>query len=118
LNKGTHSTGETHKVNLTYKIDDDRLVYATYSTGFRPGGINRLGSLPPYTPDFLTNYEVGWKTTWLDDTLRFNGALYYDQWKNFQFSFLGPNGLTEIKNAGQASMKGIETDLNWLVRPG
>jgi len=118
LDKGTHYTGETHKVNLSYKIDDDRMVYATYSTGFRPGGINRLGSLPPYTPDFLTNYEVGWKTTWLNDTLRFNGALYYDQWKNFQFSFLGPNGLTEIKNAGQASMKGLETDFNWLAQPG
>ena len=33
--------GETHKVNLTWQIDDDKMLYATYSTGFRPGGVNR-----------------------------------------------------------------------------
>ena len=38
-----NETGETHKVNLTWKIDRDRMVYATYSTGFRPGGNNRPG---------------------------------------------------------------------------
>ncbi len=38
-------------------------MYATYSKGFRPGGINRVGDLPPYGADFLKNYEIGWKTS-------------------------------------------------------
>ena len=43
------------------------MFYATWSEGFRPGGINRRGTLPPYMSDFLTNYEIGWKTDWPDN---------------------------------------------------
>ena len=113
LNKSVTDTGETHKVNLTYKIDDSRLVYFTYSTGFRPGGINRRSTVPPYLPDYLTNYEVGWKTSWLDGKLRFNGALFWEDWNNFQFAVLGLNSFTEIRNAGSANIKGAETDVTF-----
>ena len=113
LDKSVSETGETHKVNLTYKFDDSRMVYFTYSTGFRPGGINRRSTVPPYLPDYLTNYEVGWKTSWLDGRLRFNGALYWEDWDNFQFAVLGLNSFTEIRNAGEANIKGAETDLTF-----
>jgi outer membrane receptor protein involved in Fe transport len=92
LNKLTEEDGTTHRLNLAYKIDEDRMVYATWSTGYRPGGVNRRGDLPPYASDYLTNYEVGWKTTLADGRLRFNGALFWEEWEDFQFSFLGPNG--------------------------
>ena len=85
------SSGETHRVNLTWQVDDDKMVYATYSTGFRPGGANRIAGFAPYTPDTLTNYEIGCKTSWDNDRFRFNGAFYWEDWKNIQFSFLGPN---------------------------
>ncbi len=115
LDKSVTQTGVTHKLNLTYRLDDNKLVYATWSRGFRPGGINRRSDFPPYVADFLTNYELGWKTTWLDGKLRFNGALYLEEWNNFQFSFLGSNGLTNIRNAPQAEIKGVEADLT--LRP-
>jgi len=115
LNKSVKDSGETHKVNLTWQIDDDRMVYATYSTGFRPGGINRYGSLPPYLPDTLTNYEIGWKTSWDDAHFRFNGDFYLEDWRDFQFAFLGINSLTQITNAGQAQVKGVESDIEWLI---
>ncbi|HEX7946046.1 MAG TPA: TonB-dependent receptor [Phenylobacterium sp.] len=118
VDKTTKGDGHTYKLNATYKFDPDRMVYATISTGFRPGGINRRGTLPPYKADTLKNYEIGWKTTWLNNTLRWNGAVFYEKWDNFQFSFLGANGLTEIRNAGKAKMKGVETDVNWLVTEG
>jgi outer membrane receptor protein involved in Fe transport len=117
FDKNVKEDGHTHKLNLTYKFDDDRMIYATWSTGYRPGGINRRGTLPPYLSDFLTNYELGWKTTW-GGNLRFNGAVFMEEWKDFQFSMLGPNGLTEIRNASQAEMKGVETELNWRVNEG
>ncbi len=91
------------------------MLYATWSEGFRPGGINRRGTLPPYEADFLTNYEIGFKTTWADNRVRFNGAIFQDDWDDFQYSFLGANGLTEIRNAGQARIKGIEADITWAV---
>ncbi|PTQ12328.1 TonB-dependent receptor [Sphingomonas oleivorans] len=116
--KRARKTDFTHRLNLTYKFDADRLVYATWSRGYRPGGINRRGTLPPYEPDFLTNYELGFKTSWLDNRLRFNGALFYLEWKGIQFSFLGANGLTEIQNARNAHIKGAEAELQWVPTPG
>jgi iron complex outermembrane recepter protein len=105
-------SGETHKVNLSYKATPDILVYATYSTGFRPGGINRRASIIPYKPDTLTNYEIGWKTSLFDRQLRFNGAAFYENWKDFQFGLVpvGQNGLTNTYNAGDARIFGIEAD--------
>jgi outer membrane receptor protein involved in Fe transport len=103
------------KGNLTYKFDDSKMIYATYSEGFRPGGINRRGTLPPYSADFLHNYEVGWKTSWLDNHLRWNGALFDEKWKDFQFAVVGANGLTEIRNANQAEIKGFESELAWAA---
>jgi iron complex outermembrane recepter protein len=80
--------GATLKFNLSYKFTDTVLVYATYSRGFRPGGVNRVGDLPPYRADYLGNYEMGWKTQWLDNCLRFIGAVFRENWKDFQFSLL------------------------------
>jgi outer membrane receptor protein involved in Fe transport len=106
----------TYKLNATYKFTDDIMVYATRSEGFRSGGVNRRGSFPPYKADFLTNYEIGWKTSFAQDRLRFNGAIYHGDWDNFQFSFLGAQGLTNVTNApGGATLDGIEMDLQWAV---
>ncbi len=117
LNRGTSGSGNSPKLNVTYKFDPDRMIYATYSKGFRPGGVNRNGggTIPPYQPDYLKNYEFGWKTTWFDNRLRFNGAVFREDWSNFQFSYLGPNSLTIITNAGQARIDGLETDLEFAA---
>ena len=115
LNARTAATGHVPRVNVTYKITPSKMVYATYSKGFRPGGVNRIGGNVPYAADFLTNYEVGWKTQWLGNTLRWNGALFWEDWKNFQFAFLGANSVTEIANGGSARIKGIESNVEWLA---
>lgn len=111
LDKRTKDTDFIHKLNLNYKINDDAMVYATWSRGFRPGGINRRGTLPPYGPDTLDNYEFGWKTNF--GPIRFNGAVYQEDWKNIQLSFLGENGLTEIRSAGIARIRGVEVDIGY-----
>lgn len=115
LDKEVNESGNTPKINLTYSFDDDRMAYVTWSKGFRPGGVNRRGDLPPYKADFLTNVEVGWKTSWAGNSLRFNGAVFVQDWKDFQFSFLGQNALTQIANAGNARIKGLEADLYWAA---
>jgi iron complex outermembrane recepter protein len=106
------------KLNVSYKLNDDRMIYATWSRGYRPGGINRVGDVPPYLSDFLTNYEIGWKTTWAGNRFRWNGALFTEKWEDFQFSFLGQNGLTIIQNANQARINGLEMDATWVVGGG
>jgi len=79
------------KANISWKITDDHMAYATFSEGYRPGGLNRDPGLEAigkveYTPDFLTNYEVGFKTTWLDQRLRLNGAVYFMDWEDIQYT--------------------------------
>jgi iron complex outermembrane receptor protein len=115
LDKTVSANDSTFKFNATYHVTDDAMIYATYSEGFRPGGVNRRGTFPPYKADFLTNYEFGWKTSWFDDKLRLNGAVYHSIWDDFQFSFLGENGLTNLTNAGGAKLEGVEMDLQWAV---
>jgi outer membrane receptor protein involved in Fe transport len=117
LNKVVEEVGPTYKANISYKFDSDHMVYATASDGYRPGGINRNGVLPPYTSDTLYNYEIGWKTSWDNKEVRWNGALFWQNWESFQFAFLGTNSLTQVANAGNATIKGLETDLSWAVDP-
>jgi iron complex outermembrane recepter protein len=114
-NKKVVESGETHKITLTYQIDPDRMVYGTYSTGFRPGGNNRLPQVAPYAADTLTNFEVGWKTAWLGGRLRANGAVFYERWKDVQLSVTGNNGITSIVNASDARVQGLEGDVSWLA---
>ena len=105
--------GFTHRLNAQYKFTDDVMAYATWSRGFRPGGINRQPNAPAYDPDYLTNYELGWKTSF--GPLRWNGAVYRQKWDDFQFSFLGENSLTVIQNGRGAIVKGVETDLGYTA---
>jgi iron complex outermembrane recepter protein len=118
LNRRVDEKDTIGKINLAYKLTDEAMVYATWSRGYRPGGINRVGDVPPYLSDFLTNYEAGWKTTWGGNRFRWNGALFSQKWEDFQFSFLGQNGLTIIQNANQARINGLEMDATWAVGGG
>lgn len=117
---GSYSeAGETHKVALDWQIEPDKMVYATYSTGFRPGGYNRalrvngVGTVTvdPYESETLTNFEVGFKTTWAN-IFRFNAAVYLEKWDNIQYSVVvsGTQGAGMTGNAGKAEVKGIEYD--------
>ena len=105
-------SGETHKVNLSWEASPTKLLYATYSTGFRPGGNNRRPDVIPFKADTLSNYELGWKTTWLDRKLRLNGAVFYEEWKEVQFGIapVGGNGVTFTYNLGDARVYGVEGD--------
>ena len=113
VDKGISENGHVGRVNLTYKKSDSSILYATWSEGYRPGGINRNPFAGNFKSDFLTNWEFGWKTQWLDNTLQFNGALFHEDWKNFQVSFQGANGITQVGNGPSAEINGTELQLLW-----
>jgi iron complex outermembrane receptor protein len=115
LDNRVSEKGHVPRVNLTYKITPDAMVYATWSKGFRPGGVNRTAQVGvgPYQADFLTNWEIGWKSQWFGHHLRWNGAVFEEDWKNFQFSFLGVNSVTIIENGGNARIRGIENEIEF-----
>lgn len=110
--KQSKDSGFTYRFNGTWKPQEGLLFYATWSKGFRPGGINRQPGLAPYDPDFLVNYELGWKTTL--GPVRWNGAIYHQRWEKFQFSFLGENSLTVVQNGRDAKINGLETDVSYV----
>lgn len=106
-------SGFTHRLSARYEPQENMMFYATWSRGFRPGGINRQPNAPAYDPDYLTNYELGWKTRF--GPLTWNGAIFHQVWKKFQFSFLGENSLTVIQNGRDAEINGIETDVSYVA---
>ena len=62
--------GLLYKANASYELTPRMMVYATVSSGQRPGGVNQLvnlaADLVSYRADKLWNYEVGAKTQWFD----------------------------------------------------
>ena len=114
LDKRVKDSGFVHRLNLTYKPNEDLLFYATWSRGFRPGGVNRRSTFPPYKADFLTNYEAGAKFSF-GRGAHFNVAGYIEDWNDMQVSLLGENGLTVVRNVGKSRITGLEADL--LLRP-
>ena len=118
--------GFTYRFNATYKFNPDHLVYATVSTGFRPGGANSRSTVDPtasitYGAEDLTNYELGTKNTFFDRRLTFNATLFWEEWDNIQLSvetfnaLTGTGGIYTIQNAGSARSRGAEVD--FTLRP-
>ena len=115
----TTQHGETHKVNLSWKVVPDKMLYFTYSTGFRPGGINRLPGVAPYAADKLDNFELGAKTQWFDRKLTINLAGFIENWHNMQFGLApqGSDGVLATYNAGESQIKGVEGNFNLHLAP-
>ena len=108
--------GVAPKFNIAHRPNDNLLVYATYSEGFRPSGINRTtgrtAELVPdtYTSDLLRNYEFGWKSSLADGKVTFNGLMYSMKWEDYQSTRYVYDLLTVayVDNVGMATVNGAE----------
>ena len=121
------------KASLDWKVSDDVMLFASYSEGFRPPVTNRVGGgsstsqegafegfrIPVYsTTDSLDNFEVGFKSTLLDQTLRFNATAYYSKITDLQTSRYDPTNISFLvftDNVGEAEIKGIDGDFTWVA---
>ena len=119
IDASARGSGFRHKLNVSWRPTPGKLLYATWSTGFRPGGINRRPTALPYDAETLTNYEIGAKTSWAGGRLRLNATLFFEKLNKAQFAVTSDqNGITDIVNAGQAESKGIEADATWVPVQG
>ena len=122
--------GVTPKGTVEWQVTPDKLLYATASRGYRPGGPNNpapaslcgtevsgLGlaqsQLTRYGPDSLWNYEIGAKTSWLDRRLTVNGSAYYIDWSRVQQQIVLQCGFNLTANFGNATSKGGELEINF-----
>ncbi len=117
--KRSKGDGITWRANASYKISPDHLVYATASTGFRPGGVNRAGTADPFGADKLYNYEIGTKNTFMDRRVTLNLTIFQEDWKDVQVSYQQPgaSGVALIGNVGSARSRGIEGDVAFRPSP-
>jgi len=121
------------KVSLDWQASDDLMFFASYSEGFRPPVTNRVGGgsaknqegafegfrIPVYsTTDSLDNVELGFKSTLLDQTLRFNATAYYSKISDLQTSRFDPTNISFLvftDNVGDAEIKGLDGDFTWVA---
>jgi iron complex outermembrane receptor protein len=111
-------TNLSYKLGADYHIDDDKMVYVSYSTGFVAGGFNtrvdtaQLTGLP-YAPEKVGAWEIGLKSDWYDHRLRANVALFDNHYSDLQVgAFLPGAGLQQaILNDAFESAKGAELEV-------
>ena len=106
------------KVNLSYQVDNNSMLYITRSEGYRPGGANRTTQLgATYDADFLTSTEFGFKSISMDGRLRLNGAMYQMDWDDIQLGWFDSSisllGL--VDNIGKANSNGFELDAKYIL---
>ncbi|MBE9549606.1 MAG: TonB-dependent receptor [Proteobacteria bacterium] len=112
----------TPNIGLSYKVDDDKLLYATVSRGFKSGGWNAdyvVTTDIGFDAEYATSYEVGAKTEWMDNRLRLNVAGFITKYTDYQvFQFVPVEGgglIFSLTNAGEVTTQGFEVEL--LAQP-
>jgi len=105
-------------LSINYLPELNTNLYATYSRGYRTGGLTQLAadpSQPPlyaYKPEYSNNFEVGVKNTLLNNRLRVNLSLFYTSITNAQVpTLILPDAITVTKNAGKLNSKGIDAEI-------
>ncbi|MGZ3754101.1 MAG: TonB-dependent receptor [Mucilaginibacter sp.] len=107
----------TPKLSVAWHLTDDNNLYASYSRGFRAGGISQLGSDPSqpplyaYKPEYSNNYEAGTKNTFWENRIRLNIAAFYTLVTDAQVpTLILPDAITVTKNAGRLNSAGAEME--------
>ncbi len=108
----------TWRFALDHEFTDNITGYVSDNRGIKSGGYNLLGpGSPAYFPEILDAYEIGLKTRLLHDTLQFNVAGFYYDYKDIQVQTI-QEGAVDTLNAAAATLKGFDFDARYLVLPG
>jgi iron complex outermembrane recepter protein len=104
-------------INLRYFFNPDVMGYATVSRGFKSGGYNQRREIEESNGEFdeetATNYEIGWKSSWSDRRLQFNGTLFFVTYDDFQAQTFTGSSL-RVNNAGDMESYGTELELLFI----
>ncbi|WP_051690983.1 TonB-dependent receptor [Photorhabdus australis] len=108
----------TPKAALGWQLTPDSRFYVSATKGYKPGGFNNIVSSAdnrkPYDTETSDNYEFGWHTSFFNNAMTLDSAVYYIRSKDKQI-YVGPIGMQSIRNAGKAESKGIE--LSSQIKP-
>ena len=114
------------KVNASWDLNDDNMLYGTISEGYRRGGANAVplsGTFAEdpawqrFEPDSVTNYEIGLKG--FISNISYTASLFWIDWSDIQVDTSTPSGgFFAAVNAGEATSKGLELALNGSTNNG
>ncbi len=110
-------------LSFDHKFTEDLMVYANTSSGYRSSGANlsRNAAQPDewnsFAPESLVNYELGVKSDWLDGQLRVNGAAFYQDYSDYQYTAIAIVGgsPTRVASTSDAEIMGGELEITALL---
>ncbi len=105
-----------YKLGGDFKFGQASMVFLSVSEGFKGGSYDNralnVAGADPIGPEFLTAYEIGYKTTNADNTLQFNAAYYFYDWEDLQL-FESYGSIPALVNVPGVEISGIEAELKW-----
>jgi iron complex outermembrane receptor protein len=132
VNEGLSNRNASYRAAFDYKLAPDVLSYVSVSTGFKSGNFNggflqnnlqeALDQLKPIKPEYVTAYEIGLKSDFLNQRLRFNAAGFYYSYRDQQtYNLLAAPSTTGVvgaipfsvlTNAPTSTIKGAEFEVD------
>jgi len=111
----------TPKVGVEYQVDDDMMVFASYSQGFKSGTFNPRASTnePAVNPEIVDSVEIGIKSEWFDQ-LRVNATVFALEHKDRQYKSVVANEDpavldSRLGNIGQSEAIGVELEVQYAA---
>ena len=121
INQTYSGQNVTGKIALNWNVDDHNFAYAFVATGAKPGGLGTplifsglfgaAALTPPFKQEYVTDYEIGWKSSMLDNHLRTQIGAYYNDFQDFQVILPIPDQPTqteELNVPGRTKLYGVE----------
>jgi outer membrane receptor protein involved in Fe transport len=111
------------RAGVTFNVDDNLSFFASIRRGYRAGGagiaftdsVSREAVVYTYDPEFLTGYEAGWRSLWMDGRLVFNGTLFYSDYEDQQVNVEDAAGFVQTINAGETHLYGLELSTEFEI---
>ncbi|GAB1257464.1 TonB-dependent receptor [Aurantivibrio plasticivorans] len=108
-------------IGAQFNINDDSMLYASFTSGFKSGGFDMRANQSvnpnandPFDPETVNSFELGWKAALWESRLKLNTALFYNDYQDQQVTVQRAVGATDfasqVVNAGESEMKGIELE--------
>jgi iron complex outermembrane recepter protein len=105
----------TWRIALDHKFTPSTMGYVSYNRGFKSGQFNISGfPLVAVQPEINDAYEIGTKSTFFGDRLRFNSAVFYSKYKDLQVPTYNA-GTATLRNAAVAKIYGVDLDSQFAV---
>jgi iron complex outermembrane receptor protein len=104
----------TPRVILSYDLNDDVMLYGSYSMGYSSGGFNQDTRMRAYLPEISDNFEIGAKTSLMDGRLRLNATAFLNNYQNQQLTVgrvVNGQPTADLINAQEATLSGLEFDI-------